>query len=237
MTDDHDDQSDQDLRALLAAADPASALPAADPAGVARLMEDAMSETPDIPETPETPETTESRSNHLRERSRLTWIMAAAAAAVIVGGVAFAVTGADDDGPVTASDSPGATVDGTPETGEVATVTELALSGDVTSAKCLTPEAAPQVVAAQSLVVDATVESISGGVVTLAPTKFYAGEETDLVTVSESSGDLQKLLSGVDFVEGERYLVSATDGSVTLCGFSAVWSERLAAVYDQAFAG
>ena len=90
---------------------------------------------------------------------------------------------------------------------------------------------------AQSLVVDATVESISGGVVTLSPTRFYAGEETDLVTVSEPSGDLQMLLAGVEFEEGGRYLVSATDGQVTLCGFSGPYTERLAAVYDEAFAG
>ena len=60
---------------------------------------------------------------------------------------------------------------------------------------------------------------------TLAPTTFYAGEATDLVTVSEPGGDLQPLLSGVDFAEGSRYLVSATDGRVTLCGFSGPYCE------------
>lgn len=228
MTDDQhasaDLSADDALRARLAAADPAASLSAADPAGVARLLEDTMSQTP------------ETRSDHLRHRSRLTWAIAAAAAVVIVGGFAFAFAlGNDgDDGPaVAATDvSPSAPVT-TPT--EEESVTELSLAANGTSGRCLTPEAAPQVVSSQSLVVDATVESISAGVVTLAPTRFYTGEETDIVTVSEPSGDLQLLLAGVEFEEGERYLVSATDGQVTLCGFSGPYSERLAAVYDDAF--
>lgn len=235
MTDDQFDQDpSQELRALLAAADPAASLPAADLAEVARLMEHAMSETPQSVETPET------RSDGLRERSRLTWIVAAAAAAVIVGGTAFAVLDNGDERPPTASGEPvvvDSSADAAPDDVVTPSITELSVSGEASTAKCMTPEAAPQVVTAQTLVVDATVESISGGVVTLAPTLFYAGEETDLVTVSEPDGDLSRLLSGVEFVEGGRYLVSATDGQVTLCGFSGPWSERLAAVYDQAFAG
>ena len=236
-----DEQREEDLRALLATVDPAAALPAADPAGVARLMEDTMSHVPETPQTVETSSPAETRGDHLHHRSRLTWIVAAAAATIIVGGASFAVFGGDDDGPAAAS---GATdiVDGSgaaaPDSGETPSVTELSvLGGAAVSGKCLTPEAAPQVVSSQSLVVDATVESISGGVVTLAPTRFYAGEETDLVTVTEPGGDLQMLLSAVTFKEGGRYLVSATDGQVTLCGFSAPYSEQLAAVYDEAFAG
>ena len=35
--------------------------------------------------------------------------------------------------------------------------------------------------------------------------------------------------------EGERYLVAASDGRVTLCGFSDAYSEELAGLYAQAF--
>ena len=227
---------DEDLRALLAAADPAAALPPADPSGMARLMEDLMSEHTD----PRLDTTTENRADHLRHRSRLTWVVAAAAAVVIVGGIAVAVSGGGDSGPGTAGSdvvdsSSGAGT--TSESGESVSVTELTLGGDAPATRCLAPDSAPQVVAAQTLVVDAVVESISGGVVTLAPTTFYTGEATDLVTVSEPSGDLQALLSGVDFAEGGRYLVSATEGRVTLCGFSGPYSESLADVYERAFAG
>ena len=236
-----DEQREEDLRVLLASVDPAATLPAADPAGVARLMEDTMSQTPEIPQDLDSPAVAETRSDHLHHRSRLTWIVAAAAATIIVGGAAFAVFGGGEDGLGAATgapdivDSSGAVA---PDAGETPSVTQLSVQGgEAASGKCLTPEAAPQVVSSQSLVVDATVESISGGVVTLAPTRFYAGEETDLVTVTEPGGDLQMLLSAVTFEEGGRYLVSATDGQVTLCGFSAPYSERLAAVYDEAFAG
>lgn len=245
MTEETGRPEEHDLRALLAAADPAAALPAADPDRVARLMELTMSHTSEVPEpgTSGTPHTDESRSDHLRHRSPFTWAVAAAAVAVIVGGVGFAVLGGDDARTQVASDEP--TVVNSQEADDAAadpgaeepTVTDLGISPAAATTKCLTPEAAPQVVASQDVVVDAVVESISGGEVTLAPTRFYAGEETDLVTVSEPSGDLQLLLTGVEFVEGERFLVSATDGQVTLCGFSAPWSESLAAVYDEAFAG
>lgn len=235
-----DEQHEEDLRALLAAVDPAATLSAADPAGVARLMEDTMSRTPETPLTGETPVTGETRSDHLHHRSRLTWMVAAAAAAIIVGGAAFAVFGGEGEGPGAASEAPDvvdSSGEAVPGAAGTPSVTELSVLGGSASGKCLTPEAAPEVVSAQALVVDATVESISGGVVTLAPTRFYAGEETDLVTVTEPGGDLQMLLSAVEFEEGGRYLVSATDGQVTLCGFSAPYSEGLASVYDEAFAG
>lgn len=227
------EEHDEDLRALLAAADPAVALPPADPDGMARLMEDLMSEHTD----PRPDPSTESRTDHLHHRSPLTWAVAAAAALVIVGGIAVALLGAGgDEGPGSAApevvDSSGAAV----ETEDAASVTELTLDGSAPATRCLAPESAPQVVAAQTLAVDATVESISGGVVTLAPTTFYTGEPTNLVVVSEPSGDLQRLLAGVDFIEGERYLVSATDGRVTLCGFTGPYTDTLASVYERAFA-
>ena len=49
--------------------------------------------------------------------------------------------------------------------------------------------------------------------------------------------DLQALLAAVDFREGERYLVAASDGRVTLCGFSGPFSEELAELYAKAFPG
>ncbi|CAN5658237.1 hypothetical protein BH11ACT8_BH11ACT8_22680 [soil metagenome] len=221
----HDPQHDP-LRDQLRALDPASSLPAADPVGVARLLEDIMSDT----------ETTESRSDHIHHRSPLTWIVAAAAAVVLLGAGAFLVLGQDDDGPQSAGDAPSTVSGSSPDEGTTTaqTVTELT-SGTAPAAKCLTPEAAPEVVANQTTVFDGVVQSISGGVVTLRPTRFYAGDATDLVTVQAPSDDMQALLSGVQFAEGKRFLVAATDGRVTLCGFSDAYSDALAAVYEKAF--
>ena len=237
MTDDRDPiRGDDELRALLRSLDPAASLPPADPTGVARLLEDTMTDQL----------TDESRSDHARGRSRLTWLVAAAAAVLIGGGVLLAVGQGDDDTPVTAGDGPSSTAPAAPASSSATdtgtdtgsgTVTDLTASGGAGAQKCLTPEAAPDVVASQSTVLDGVVESISGSVVTLRPSRFYAGDATDLVTVTAPSDDMRALLSAVRFEEGKRYLVAATDGRVTFCGFSAEYTDALARVYETAFAG
>ncbi len=220
MNDDNHDPLRDRLRAL----DPAASLPAADPAGVARLLEQTMDDQ----------HTTESRSDHLQRRSRLTWIVAAAAVVLIGGGVVLVALQGDEAGaPESATAVPSASA--FPEVVATETVTELTVAGGDTAGRCMSPAASPQVVAAQSTVFDGVVESISGGTVTLRPTRFYAGEETDLVTVQDPGDDLRALLSAVRFEEGRRYLVAATDGRVTLCGFTDVYTEELAAVYESAF--
>src|SRR5215218_2712059 len=97
MTDVHDDE----LRARLHASDPAGSLPPAAPHEVARLLEDVMA----------TELTTENRETGTRNRGPLTWLVAAAAV-VVIAGVAFAgvraLTG--DDAPPTATDPAPATV-------------------------------------------------------------------------------------------------------------------------------
>ena len=212
---DHD--QDDLLRARLHAADPASSLPPADPEGVARLLEDVMS----------TELTTENRETGTHGRGPLTWLVAAAAA-VIIGGVGlFAVLNHDDPStPPTADDT----------TLTEPTVTELsAPDASAYSAKCMVPNA--EILAEQSVAIDGTVIAIGDGVVTLTPTSWYAGDPTDVVRVQAPGAELEQLLSAVRFEEGGRYLVSATGGRVTLCGFSAPYSAELAALYGEAFPG
>ena len=203
-----------ELHDRLRAADPAASLPPADPHRVARLLEDVMS----------TELTTENRETGTHDRGPLTWLVAAAAA-VIIGGVGlFAVLNHDDDpaAPPTAEDT----------TLTEPTVTELT-APDASNAKCMVPNA--EILSQQSVAFDGTVTTVADDVVTLAPTTWYAGEPTDLVKVQAPPAELEGLLLAVDFKEGERYLVSATDGRVTVCGFSAPYSADLAALYDQAF--
>ena len=65
---------------------------------------------------------------------------------------------------------------------------------------------------------------------------WYAGSPTDLVTVKGPSEELQQLLVAVDFQDGRRYLVAASDnGQVMVCGFSAEYSAQLERLYGQAF--
>jgi hypothetical protein len=88
----------------------------------------------------------------------------------------------------------------------------------------------------QALAFDGTVTDIAGDRVTLSPTRFYAGNPTDEVVVEAPQSDLRALIQAVKFEDGGRYLVSATAGQVTVCGFSAAYDQHLASLYHQAFA-
>ncbi len=234
MTDHEPDREpDRDLRDLLAAQDPAASLPPADPSRVARLLEDTMTDQL----------TDESRTDGTHGRSRLTWLVAAAAVVLIAAGVLVATMRGADDPPVAggpASPTPSQVPSQVPSqaAGEPGSVTRLGVpAGGAAPGRCLPPSESPQVLAAQTIAFDGVVTSISGDRVTLEPTTWYAGEATEQVVVAAPRADLTALLSAVTFAEGGRYLVSATDGQVTLCGFSAAYSPALADLYDGAFGG
>jgi len=200
-----------ELHDRLHASDPAASLPPADPERVARLLEDVMS----------TELTTENRETGTRDRGPLTWLVAAAAAVIIAGVGLFAVLNHDEEPAV-------------PPTATEPSTTELsAPDASAYDARCMVPNA--EVLAQQSLAFDGTVTALADGVVTLTPSTWYAGGPTDVVEVEAPPAELQDLLQAVDFEVGGRYLVSASDGRVTVCGFSAPYSTELAALYDQAF--
>src|SRR4051812_12121359 len=165
--------------------------------------------------------TTESRETGTRDRGPLTWLVAAAAVLVIVGVATFALLRHDAEpaAPPTASD-PGST--GAP------TVTELSAPEPAAyHARCMVPNA--QVLAQQTVAFDGTVTTLADGVVTLSVDRWYAGGRTDLVRVEAPNAELQDLVAAVRFEEGGRYLVSATRGRLSVCGFSAPYLRHLAA--------
>jgi hypothetical protein len=199
-----------ELRSRLQASDPAGSLPSAAPHEAARLLEDVMA----------TELTNESREIGTRGRGPLTWLVAAAAL-VVIAGVGFlgfhALAGDADDGGGTA----------------VQSVTELDVPAAAGMGKCMVPNA--EAMAGADVAFDGTVTSIVGDQVTLEPSHWYAGDPTDRVVVTAPSEQLQQVTSAVIFQAGGRYLVSATDGRVSLCGFSAPYTPDLAAVYAAAF--
>jgi hypothetical protein len=167
--------------------------------------------------------TTETRETGTRDRGPLTWLVAAAAAVVIAGAGLFAVLhqgGGSTDAPPVAG-------------GPARTVTELGAPDAAAYGRCMVPTA--DALAQREVAVDATVSQVVGDKITLTPTHWYAGTPTDLVRVDATRGDLQQLLGAVDFQQGGRYLVSATDGQVSVCGFSGAYSDDLAALYEKAF--
>jgi hypothetical protein len=218
-TEDQDD--DLQLRDQLRALDPAASLPPADPAWVARLLEDTMSDDLDthLPET---------RATGVHERSRLTWLVAAAAVLLIAGVSTFALLqrGTDDDVPAAGPSG---------EPADPATVTSLSAPADASSAKCAVPTA--DIMGQQDLAFDGVVDDISAGMVTLTPTMFYAGEPTDIVRVEAPPEALEGLLLAVQFEVGQRYLVSAAGGQVSVCGYSGAWSPGLEQLFVEAFPG
>jgi hypothetical protein len=206
--------SDGELQARLRASDPAASLPPADPHRVARLLEDVMA----------TELTTESRETGTRDRGPLTWLVAAAAV-LVIGGVGLVGVRA-----LTGDDAPPAPTAGAPAP---AAVTELEVPATAGSGRCMVPNA--EVLSRADVAFDGTVTAIDGDRVMITPSKWYAGEPTDTVEVTAPSQQMQEVASGVVFRTGERYLVSATGGQVSLCGFSAPYSYELQAVYAEAF--
>jgi len=207
---------DAALRARLQASDPAASLPVADPARTARLLEDVMS----------TELTTESRESGTRGRSPLTWLVAAAAVLIIAGIGVFAAVGHD-------SGSGGAPTAGDQPSGSADTVTELAMPSGAIKGRCPVPTS--ELLSSQTVAFDATVVSVDAGVTTLEPTRWYAGEPTDLVRVQSPPESLKYAVGAVDFRDGRRYLVSATGGRLSVCGFTGPYSPDLAALYQRAF--
>jgi hypothetical protein len=204
----HDERDE--LFARLRDADPAAALPPADPDRVARLLEDAMSHDT----------MTESRETGTRGRSPLTWLVAAAAVALIAAAGGFAVLSRDSD------PEP-------PPTAAEPTVTELTMP-ETSSGRCMVPSA--EVLKGAAYAFDGTVIAIENDTATLEVDQWYAGDQTDQVDVDQSGSDLSSLILAPVFEEGQRFLVAGTqDGSVIVCGFSAPYSADLADLYAEAF--
>ena len=225
MTDGYDDDA---LRARVGAGDPARSLPPVESDRVDRLLRETMStdeQTPTDATAGPAAGAVPTREAGARGRNPLTWVVAAAAVVLIAGAGLFAVLRHDGAGPVPGA---GHSAASRPTTTELS-----APRAGAYRARCMVPNAAT--LSRQTLALDGTVRSIDNGLVTLAPSHFYAGDPTDLVTVRAPRSELPALVSAVHFEEGGRYLVSASGGTVSICGLSAPWSTDLAGLYHRAF--
>lgn len=227
MTHDQRDPQADDLRRRLAASDPARSLDPAAADRVQRLLEATMSH--DVHETTQPAPATTRR-----------WLTAAVAAAVlVVGGTVAAVTllGGEQEGTLAVTGEPtdvtgqtdGA---GGPEDGESGSVLALGAPAGV-AGRCMVPTA--ESLGRMDTALDGTVAEVSGDVVRLEVAQWYAGGEADVVEL-DNPDELARLLGGVaEFAPGQRYLVSAVDGTVTLCGFTAPWSPEREQLFEEAF--
>jgi hypothetical protein len=221
----HADAQDDELRRRLAATDPARSLDPADADRVQRLLEATMSH--DVPETARPAPATTRR-----------WLTAAVAAAVLlVGGTVAAVTlpGGEGEGTLAVTaESTDVTeqTEGSGATEEAASV--LALDAPVgVSGRCMVPTA--ESLARMDTALDGSVTQVSGDAVRIEVSQWYAGGGADVVELRNPE-ELAPLLGGVsDFEVGQRYLVSAVGGTVTVCGFTAPWSPERAELFEDAF--
>ncbi len=221
---------DDDLRARLRSRDPAASLRALTSAEADPLLEDIMAE----------PTPTPSRSGpHAWSAAR--WVAAAAAAAVVIGSLGFALLNDDDpEGPTAAqtTDQPALTTPepATPEPspGQSAGVLVLAVPAGP-AARCVA-QPTPELLGNADVAFDGTVVEVTAKAARLTAAQFYAGDPVDEVRVETPPAALASTLGAVDFEEGQRYLVSAVDGQVTVCGFSGPYSAELEQLYRDAFA-
>ena len=215
------DMSDDELRARLARLDPAPAGSPVDPVTSPRaqeLVERAMS----TPETQTVPNP--DPADELAARRRRPWLIPAAAAAAVLAAVVATVLVIS--GGATTPAGGGATED----------PTTLALSvapSDVANS-CIMFDVA--YLAEMPVALAGTVTAIEPRQVTLEVDRWYRGGDADLVTIGVQDNN-SVALDGVEFVEGERYLVTATDGVVNGCGFSGPATPELEQAFEQAFAG
>lgn len=219
MTDEKSFDEDPQLRALLAQSDPARSLTPADPHGLARLLEDTVSN--DLDTRTDLPQQT----TELRRRGPLAWLVAAAAVVAIAGGGYAAVSSMQDNGTVEQAGPSTSPVD------EPVVVTLQAPAA--MEVRCAVPT--PELLGSAEIAFAGTVTAVDGDVVTLAPTETYAGETADEVEVTGMRPDLRALGGQPEFVVGGTYLVSATGGQLSACGFSGEASPELQNLYDLAF--
>jgi hypothetical protein len=78
-----------------------------------------------------------------------------------------------------------------------------------------------------------TVTSVSADSVTLDVDRWFKGGSADVVTIAVPGFNTS--VGTVDFVQGKRYLVTATDGTVNSCGYTGEATPDLEASFEQAF--
>lgn len=193
--------SEEMLRAMLAGLDPMSArVPVDSPTSprARHLLEQIMTSTP-------TTETAPIAKVSFLRRPR-TFLAAAASVAVLALGTTVAVN-AGGDGATLMPDNASTLALSAP--GGDPTVMMSCLMFDVEGLRMM------------PVAFGGTVTDLTSTQVTVDVDKWFKGGDADRVTIALPPGNVSPaLIPGVDFVKGERFLVTAAEGTVNGCGFS-----------------
>ena len=76
-----------------------------------------------------------------------------------------------------------------------------------------------------------TVTEVAADRVVVDVDRTFAGDKVDVATLSAGPDVTAVALDGVEFVPGQRYLVTVVDGRVQTCGVSGLASPELEAIY------
>lgn len=89
---------------------------------------------------------------------------------------------------------------------------------------------------AQDSAFEGVVTEVTDGSATLDVVHTYKGEAVSTVEVAVPDPDLRDLVLAVGFEQGQTYLVSSSDGEVSVCGLSGPKDDMLADLYAEAYA-
>ena len=81
---------------------------------------------------------------------------------------------------------------------------------------------------------EGTVTNVDGDVLTLDVVTWFTGGEAEQVTITAPLG-MEALIGGIPFESGQNYLVTATNGVVNYCGFTAAATPELREAFESAF--
>ncbi|MBK5307577.1 MAG: hypothetical protein JJD92_12880 [Frankiaceae bacterium] len=206
---------DTELRARLARLDPAGPGTAVEPVDGPRVATE-------LERVMQTDLTTDdlSRTNAPAGRRR-PWLIGAAAAAVagVALGAAFLLGGGDD---ATTTDKPTTTL----------ALNAPAAAGGTTMQSCIMFDV--NFLREMPVAFGGTVTDVQPDKVTVDVDHWYKGGTADVVTVAVLDGSTVAL-DGVEFTAGQKYLITATDGTVNTCGFSGPATPELTKSFDEAF--
>ena len=167
-------------------------------------------------------------------RHRTTRLLPAAAAVLVLALTVCGSEASGDQAPAGASEAAEPTSEAPAGESSSAGTAALTVGDSAAAGKCMLPNA--EVLATQTTAFEGTVTALEDGTATLQVDRWFAGEDAEQVTVTAPGEDLQALIEAVDFEVGKTYLVSATGGEVSLCGFTDEKTPELEALYTQAFA-
>jgi hypothetical protein len=180
---------------------------------------------PGVPSTPPSRELLEDimSSTDTSNRSDRTRWYAAAAVATVALVAAVAIPALNGDGPSS-----------TTTTAVAAPPLELSLGDGGAMASCIAFDVA--FLAEMQVAFEGTVTGVDGELVTLTVDEWFKGGDASTVVLRAPAG-MEALIGGIDFVEGEPYLITAAEGNVNYCGFSGPSTPEFRAAFEAAFNG